>query len=561
MSFGFGVGDIILLTTMIVKTVEDIHDAPAELQDLAERVELVEDTLESTNEKTSHIVSASIMRSIVRLKDRIKKVLSAMNDIVNKYRDNEGRVNPFHRVKYSLWDKGEIANLVIKLEERTKDLTGFLVVQTWKSTEQIRPLIEQVLTQIRQDQEPAKSESRTASSGPQKEISIQATRSDQIDQVQAVLDRVLQIERPNDLLPDQEDISIEKEIARQLEQASIGSTFSEAFVKEINKQQKQLSHAEDFDPISYSRGKNPLEIPKGWIMVIDSYNEGNTETSDMALWISIDNIKVRSIIAQTYLELVRVWTVNNSGEWLFNRVESAGVQVETKFAKRCFKSQSNFLVKGGNPPESAALEAISGKKSYFRSEEKKDILARVAQHRSRGIDNWHFRKYEYMLCFDSSVYENVTTLAKYCKKKYGNSSSYANLSKVILIKDIRLKGSAANLNTDSTTKLVESIKDGIKNFLKIEYHWKRPPLSITDGPFRTKQIVLLKVDVKLNPAEEEAKLDEISTKTDCRIRVTDERFESQLLSVTGSSKALPFALSLLREALLRETQALETLPP
>lgn len=561
MSFGFGVGDIILLTTMIVKTVEDIHDAPAELQDLAERVELVENTLESTNEKTSHIVSASIMKSIVRLKDRIKKVLSAMNDIVNKYRDNEGRVNPFHKVKYSLWDKGEIANLVIKLEERTKDLTGFLVVQTWKSTEQIRPLIEQVLTQIRQDQEPAKSESRTASSGPQKEIDIQATRSDQIDQVQAVLDRVLQIERPNDLLPDQEDISIEKEIARQLEQASIGSTFSQAFVKEINKQRKQLSHAEDFDPISYSRGKNPLEIPKGWIMVIDSYNEGNTETSDMALWISIDNMKVRSIIAQTYLELVRVWTVNNSGEWLFNRVESAGVQVETKFAKRCFKSQSNFLVKGGNPPESAALEAISGKKSYFGSEEKKDILARVAQHRSRGIDNWHFRKYEYMLCFDSSVYENVTTLAKYCKKKYGNSSSYANLSKIILIKDIRLKDSAANLDTDSTTKLVESIKDGIKGFLKREYHWKRPPLSITDGPFRTKQIVLLKVDMKLNPAEEKAKLDEISTKTDCRIRVTDERFESQLLSVTGSSKALPFALSLLREALLRETQAPETLPP
>ena len=561
MSIGFGVGDIILLTTMIVKTVEDIHDAPAELQDLAERVELVENTLESTHEKTSHNVSASIMRSIVRLKDRIKKVLSAMNDIVNKYRDNEGRVNPFHRVRYSLWDKGEIANLVIKLEERTKDLTGFLVVQTWKSTEQIRPLIEQVLTQIRQDQEPAKSESRTASSGPQKEIDIQATRSDQIDQVQAVLDRVLQIERPNDLLPDQEDISIEKEIARQLEQASIGSTFSQAFVKEINKQRKQLSHAEDFDPISYSRGKNPLEIPKGWIMVIDSYNEGNTETSDIALWISIDNMKVRSIIAQTYLELVRVWTVNNSGEWLFNRVESAGVQVETKFAKRCFKSQSNFLVKGGNPPESAALEAISGKKSYFGSEEKKDILARVAQHRSRGIDNWHFRKYEYMLCFDRSVSENVTTLAKYCKKRYGNSSSYANLSNIILIKDIRLKDSAANLDTESTTKLVESIKDGIKSFLKIEYHWKRPPLSITDGPFRTKQIVLLKVDVKLNPAEEEAKLDEISTKTDCRIRVTDERFDSQLLSVTGRSKALPSALSLLREALLRETQAPETLPP
>ena len=552
MSFGFSVSDIVALTTTIVKTIEDIHDAPAELQDLAERVGLVENTLEATHEKLSHDAPVRIMSNIVRLKDRINRVLSAMKDIVNRYRDNEGRVNPFHRVKYSLWDKGEIPKLVIKLEERTNDLTGFLIVQTWDSTNQILPLIEQVLKHIRHDQEPAKSQSRTESSGPQEEIDIHATRSDQIGQVQAVLNKVLKTERPNEftLLPDQEDISIEKEIELQLEQASIGSTFSEAIIDLINKQRNQLSHAEDFDPISYTRGENRLETPKGWIMVIDSYNEGNTETSDLALWISIDNIEVRSIIAQTYLELVRVWTVNNSGEWLFNRVESAGVQVETKFAKRCFKSQSEFLVKGGNAPESAALQAISGKKSYFRSEEKNDILARVAQHRSRGIDNWHFRTYEYMLCFDRSVYESVTTLAEYCKKRYGNSPSYAHLSKIFLIRDIRLKSSAASLDTDSATRMVESIKDGIKGFLKAEYHWKRPPLSITDGPFRTKQIVLLSVDVKLSPAEEEAKLDEISTKTDCRIRVTDERFDSQLLSITGRSGDLPSASSLVKEALL-----------
>ena len=104
---------------------------------------------------------------------------------------------------------------------------------------------------------------------------------------------------------------------------------------------------------------------------------------------------MRSIIAQTYLEFVRIWTVNHSGEWLFNRVESAGIQVETKFARRASKSQSKLLVKGGNSPEKAALEAISGKDSFFRSEEKNDILARIAQHRSRGMDNWHFRKFEY----------------------------------------------------------------------------------------------------------------------------------------------------------------------
>ena len=285
MAFGFGVGDIIALTTMIVKTVEDIHDAPEELQDLAERVEFVEITLESVHEKLSHNAPAQNFSNIVRLKDRVKQVLSTIKNIVVKFRDNEGRVNPFHMVKYSFWDKREIASLVVKLEERTNNLTDFLLVQTWDSTNQLRPLIEQVLIQIRQDPELARDQSlakdkNAAHSGSQKKSDIQTNGSDQIDQVQAVLDRVLQTERPSDstLLPDQEDLSIETEIVVQLEQAGIESAFTKALIEKINKQRKQFSHTEDIDPISYSGGRTRSEDPKGWIMVVDSYNEGKNET-------------------------------------------------------------------------------------------------------------------------------------------------------------------------------------------------------------------------------------------------------------------------------------------
>ena len=207
-------------------------------------------------------------------------------------------------------------------------------------------------------------------------------------------------------------------------------------------------------------------------------------------------------------------------------------------------------MKGGNAPESAALKAISGKESYFRSEEKNDIMARIAEHRSRGIDNWHFRKYEYMLCFDKPVYETLTTLAKCCKNKYGDMPSYANLSKIILLKDIRLKDAAADLSTNDTSRLVNSIKNGIKDFLDKEYHWKRPPLSITDGPFRTKQIVLRSINLKSSLAENEIALNDIAARTDCRIRVTDEKFDSQLISITGDKEALAYASSLITRALL-----------
>ena len=267
--FGFGVGDIIALTTIIIKTVEDIHDAPEELQDLAERVAIVDNILESTHEKLPHSAPVRNMKNIVKLKDRVKEVLNTMKDIVTKYRDNEGKVNLFHKVVYSVHDKGEIAKLVIKLEERTNNLTDFLLVQIWDTSNLIRPLIEQILRQIRQDQEPA---------------SIQNTGSDQTDQVQAVFDHVLQNERSSDatLLPDQQDVSIEKEIVMKLEQAGVGSTFTKALVEKIDKQRKQLFHTEDIDPLSYTRGTNRLEDPKGWIMVIDSYNEGNTEASGLS---------------------------------------------------------------------------------------------------------------------------------------------------------------------------------------------------------------------------------------------------------------------------------------
>ena len=141
-------------------------------------------------------------------------------------------------------------------------------------------------------------------------------------------------------------------------------------------------------------------------------------------------------------------------------------------------------------------------------------------------------------------------LAKCCKENYGDLPSYACLSKIILVKDVKLKTAAADLDAGDTSKLVKSIKDGIKSFLNTEYNWQRPSVSIRDGPFRTKQIVLLIDDIKLKLDEKETKLNEIASRTNCRIRVIDEKSDSQLSSVTGRKEALPFATSLLKEAVL-----------
>ena len=283
MAFGFGVGDIIVLTNLLVTTIEDIHDAPKELQELADRVESIEATLESIDE-LPYNAAVQNMHNMARLKERVKQVLRKMHDIVIKYRNSKRRVSPFNRVMYGVWDKREMGELVVKLGERTDDLTTFLIMQTWRLTNQIRPLIDQVLTCTRQEQarvneqSPAEDTNAARRPSPPKSADVQVTASNQIDQVQTVLERILQTEPPNDptLLPNQEDISVEREIEIQLGQAGIGAPFTKALIEVINKQRKQLAHPEDIDPISYTGGKNRLEVPKGWIMVVDSYNEGIT---------------------------------------------------------------------------------------------------------------------------------------------------------------------------------------------------------------------------------------------------------------------------------------------
>ena len=282
MAFGFGVGDILMLTNMIINAVTDIHDAPKELRELAERVDLVDATLESIGEMvfSQAVGSARNMRSMTRLKERVKEVLDKMCNIVIKYRDNEGRVNPFNRVVYGFWDKRGIGELVIELAKRTDDLTTFITVQTWRLTNQIRPLVERVLAGQEHERanEQRPGENRVAARRPE-DTNTHNTVSDQTDQVQAVLDRVLQTERPNtSTLPaGQEDVSIEREIEIQLGQVGIRAPVIKALIEVINTQRNQFAHPEDIDPNSYTAGRGQVEVPKGWIMVIDSYNEGKHE--------------------------------------------------------------------------------------------------------------------------------------------------------------------------------------------------------------------------------------------------------------------------------------------
>ncbi len=282
MAFGFGVGDIIAITKLLVTTLKDIKGALPELQELAEQVESVKETLQSIDEELPQDVVPGNKHGIKRRKERVKEVLNKMLAIVIKYRDNEGRVKTFNQVKYALWDKREMEDLVAKLGKRTDDLTTFLLMQIWRLTHQMRPLIDQVLAVARDQQERANNQSSVGHTNAARHFDSnkdQITVSDEIGRVRAVLDRILQNEQPSNLTAqsDQEDVSIEQELELQLGHAGVRVTFTRALIEVIHQQRKRLLHPEDIDPISHTGGKNLLGMSKGWILVIDSHNGGTLE--------------------------------------------------------------------------------------------------------------------------------------------------------------------------------------------------------------------------------------------------------------------------------------------
>ena len=163
-------------------------------------------------------------------------------------------------------------------------------MQTWSLTKELRPLIDQILANTRQEQElardpsPSETENAIRPPGSQDTTNNQTTASKRIDQVQAVLNHVLENEGPSDpdLLPEHEDVSLERELEIQLQKQGIESEATKALLEVIDRKRKQLAHSEDIDPISYTAGRNQLEGPKGWIMVVDNYNEGNSENLNRA---------------------------------------------------------------------------------------------------------------------------------------------------------------------------------------------------------------------------------------------------------------------------------------
>lgn len=239
-------------------------------------------------------------------------------------------------------------------------------------------------------------------------------------------------------------------------------------------------------------------------------------------------------MAQTYLELVRVWTMNTQKRWLFERVHSVGIRVPTELTKATLEVDKLDKAKAKKVVKATPITALGGDESYFKTKdpnEKETILTRMREHSTVGLFDYHFETFEYILCFDK-----VTKILLEKMKKLAEASLQAKDPQAVVKSNIyQLNcGSLDNdedENVENLRKTAGKMKIAIKGFLKANFKWEKPAIAISEGEWRTLQ-VLVSEEVK-KKVKEDGKLKEVSKKKGVKIMIGRDAGGKFLISISG----------------------------
>lgn len=202
------------------------------------------------------------------------ETLSEMQKIIVKYKD----ASVIERAKYLLSSKNALSTLDFKLSQQIHDLTTLITILNGLLTSQLQPLIEKVLE--KQDEASEKEEKRWAAasvgetSGLSGHSKAPENVPEKVHRVQTALNSVLESKPSDSATPQQNDSLVQNDVEMQLGQAGLSTTDISALIKMIGQQGRKLTHPEDIDATSGAGGKQRLNGPSGWIMVVDNHNSG-----------------------------------------------------------------------------------------------------------------------------------------------------------------------------------------------------------------------------------------------------------------------------------------------
>jgi hypothetical protein len=190
-----------------------------------------------------------------------------------------------------------------------------------------------------------------------------------------------------------------------------------------------------------------------------SRQSGSSVTTDI-----IDSLTASAIIAQTYLELLRVRTANSSKtvppRWLFSHVCSS-VLVSTSSAFDLSDTLHQTFISAHTLTVRKAIDALKSQLAGFDSsdypDEKANVLRKMElNHFAGSIETFDKCLYDYVLCFEKKVFNALNQ-----RRKQVNHHETTNLED-----ETRIKHLSENRRTEGDAdpvKLARSITIAVKS--------------------------------------------------------------------------------------------------
>ena len=256
-----------------------------------------------------------------------------------------------------------------------------------------------------------------------------------------------------------------------------------------------------------------------------------------------DILKVRSILTQTYLELMRAFTAIQSpqlGHWLFKRVESAGFDVGA----------------GREPTAIAAIQKGIHKlvSPYDQPTSKITEVSRIREFMT-SYGHFAFTKSDFMTYHYILFFGPYTDRINQMRAEVQTQNTNVPLARIVMLEGCdSISTLECILDGRNIGKLIESIKAAVKKVMaQPPFNWS--PSILTSGiyPHRMLQFITDEASLKyLIPGAGESlqggqKLKEIENKTDCSVKVTKRLGMKHcvLVSIIGPQERLSEARGLI----------------
>jgi hypothetical protein len=244
-------------------------------------------------------------------------------------------------------------------------------------------------------------------------------------------------------------------------------------------------------------------------------------------------------MAQTYFEFVRSWTMNTQKRWIFQHVHSIGALIPTSFTRSMIETEKLQSSKGNVPISALAIEAIAGDESHFQTkdwpDEKGTILKRLRERKTQGLDQTHFERYQYIICFEKKTFDLLEKMKATIGAEKKKSKA---VSKVHFLQKCFWQKDDDSEKKEDLLKMAGKLKVALKEFLKLEFRWERPAIAIASGEWRTLQ-TLVHEDAKKKIDEDKGLLvEKIWKKKGCTVHVAGYVADKYLISISGPKAKL-----------------------